>query len=448
MPQQAKIYRALIASPGDCTHERILIPKIISEWNASHSSDESAIIESVKWETHTYPSLDGRPQEIINSQIAEKCDFLIGTFWTKLGTPTGVAKSGTIEEIELFRSAKKPVLLYFSSVGVKPNELNIEQYQELALYKKELQIQGLYSEYESLEDLKEKLRNHIAATMISLLRGGKGKSVDSLPVDKISGSNEDTHTSSTTEAFKEQSETQPEEQLTELPYGGSVGFFAHRIAKAFPGERGIVWFDNAENATERLMLLLKQPLIFKPDSPEFGGQKSPVWWFRAGSSMMIENVTRLSATRILMDGEELNIKRIAISQSHHLYRCFVYVEVQAEEQTGLYKYSEVDIEDQRKALGYASEEYALFNGHMIKRTEYDDGAAVINSNIVEIHGAELRTRYLTNYNFIICAQEAAFNSHKFDAGSEDFMDEILTGKHSTEGFFNWMGAFSKEDYYR
>jgi hypothetical protein len=33
----------------------------------------------------------------------ESGDILMGVFWTRLGTPTGKAPSGTVEEIEHFR---------------------------------------------------------------------------------------------------------------------------------------------------------------------------------------------------------------------------------------------------------------------------------------------------------------------------------------------------------
>ncbi len=49
-----------------------------------------------------------RPQEVINSAIVDKCDLLVGIFWTRIGSPSGEADSGTIEEIELVAKAKKP----------------------------------------------------------------------------------------------------------------------------------------------------------------------------------------------------------------------------------------------------------------------------------------------------------------------------------------------------
>ena len=50
----------------------------------------------------------------VEAKLVDHCDILLGMFWTKLGTSTGVAESGTVEEIDQFVAAKKPALLYFS----------------------------------------------------------------------------------------------------------------------------------------------------------------------------------------------------------------------------------------------------------------------------------------------------------------------------------------------
>ena len=50
----------------------------------------------------------------LNDQLVDRCDILVGMFWTKLGTSTGVAASGTVEEIDRFVAAGKPAMLYFS----------------------------------------------------------------------------------------------------------------------------------------------------------------------------------------------------------------------------------------------------------------------------------------------------------------------------------------------
>lgn len=170
MAQTGTIFRALVASPSDCTHERKIIPEVIAAWNAVHSLNSAAIIEPVLWETHSRPGMGSRPQELINQQLVAYCDLVIGAFWTRLGTPTGVAESGTAEEIEHFREAGKPVLLYFSSAPVVPESLDGDQYKALTQYKERLGQQGLYFKYETLAEFRELLQRHLAGQMIELLK--------------------------------------------------------------------------------------------------------------------------------------------------------------------------------------------------------------------------------------------------------------------------------------
>jgi hypothetical protein len=82
--------------------------------NAQHADAEGVVLLPVKWETHALPTAGVRPQAAINEQLVDRCDMLVGMFWTRLGTSTGVAQSGTVEEIDRFVAAGKPALLYFS----------------------------------------------------------------------------------------------------------------------------------------------------------------------------------------------------------------------------------------------------------------------------------------------------------------------------------------------
>jgi hypothetical protein len=50
--------------------------------------------------------------------------LLVGIFWTRIGSPTGEADSGTLEEIERVGNAKKPIMLYFSKVPIEPDKID------------------------------------------------------------------------------------------------------------------------------------------------------------------------------------------------------------------------------------------------------------------------------------------------------------------------------------
>ena len=171
MPRQATVYRILIASPSDVVQERKAIPEVIHHWNAVNSLRREVILEPVLWETHATPEMGDRPQAIINKQLVSNCDILIGTFWTRIGTHTINAESGTVEEIAEFIKAKKPVLLYISSVPVVPESINTEQYTELLKFVEQYKKEGLISNYESIAELREKLQGHVTKTIDALESG-------------------------------------------------------------------------------------------------------------------------------------------------------------------------------------------------------------------------------------------------------------------------------------
>src|SRR6266852_3361076 len=122
MPFTSETYRVLIASPSDLAEERQAATEAVNDWNAQHAADESVILLPVKWETHAMPQSRVRPQEAIDVQLVRRCDILIGMFWTKIGTSTGVAVSGTVEGIDQFVAVGKPALLYFSNRPIDPNK--------------------------------------------------------------------------------------------------------------------------------------------------------------------------------------------------------------------------------------------------------------------------------------------------------------------------------------
>jgi hypothetical protein len=114
MSYGARVFRILTASPSDVEDERELAVRTIQEWNDLHSADRRGVLLPLRWETHSAPRYGERPQEVINRQVVDHADLLIGVFWTRVGTPTGIAESGTLEEIERVAAEGKLVMLYFS----------------------------------------------------------------------------------------------------------------------------------------------------------------------------------------------------------------------------------------------------------------------------------------------------------------------------------------------
>src|SRR5258708_4201917 len=131
----AQVLKIMIASPGDVAAERNVIRDVVHDWNATHSEERAQVLLPIGWETHSAPEMGDRPQEIINRQLLRGCDLLIAVFWTRIGSPTGKADSGTVEEIEEHIAAGKPAMVYFSGAPVHLESVQAEQYAALKQFR-------------------------------------------------------------------------------------------------------------------------------------------------------------------------------------------------------------------------------------------------------------------------------------------------------------------------
>lgn len=161
MSYDAKVFNVMIASPSDVASERSIIRDVIYEWNAVHSQLRNIVLLPLGWESHASPEMGDSAQSIINHQVLDKCDMLVGVFWTRLGTPTNDFPSGTVEEIEKQVEAGKPVMLYFSSQPVVMDTVDLNQFSELKKFKESCKKRGLFESYDSHSDFKEKFYRHL-----------------------------------------------------------------------------------------------------------------------------------------------------------------------------------------------------------------------------------------------------------------------------------------------
>lgn len=151
----------MIASPGDVSEERDVIRSALHDWNDINSVNSRIMLAPVGWDSHSSPELGARPQELINNRVLKNCDLLVGVFWTRLGSPTGKAQSGTVEEIQEHLSAGKPAMIYFSSKPAAPDSIDMEQYAQLKTFKEWCKSQGLIEEFENVEQFRTKLAKQL-----------------------------------------------------------------------------------------------------------------------------------------------------------------------------------------------------------------------------------------------------------------------------------------------
>ena len=177
MPVDTKLYRVIIASPRDVSDERKIIREEIAKWNSIHTLQMKMILMAVGWETDATPDLQERGQAVINRQLVDTCDLLIGVFWTRLGTLTLQAESGTVEEIERAHNEGKRCIVYFSDQAVSPSATDQKQYKRLQKYKDELNKTGLTDTYKTLEEFREKVFRHITASVLEITKEDRERQV-------------------------------------------------------------------------------------------------------------------------------------------------------------------------------------------------------------------------------------------------------------------------------
>jgi len=161
MSYNATVFTVMIASPGDVSAERAIVREVLAEWNAIHSANRKIVLLPAGWESHSSPEMGNSAQSIINEQVLDKCDLLVGVFWTRIGTPTTDFASGTVEEIERHIKAGKPTMLYFSSQPARLDSIDKAQYDELIKFRESCQSRGLYENYDNSDEFKDKLNRQL-----------------------------------------------------------------------------------------------------------------------------------------------------------------------------------------------------------------------------------------------------------------------------------------------
>ncbi|KJS08223.1 MAG: hypothetical protein VR73_06190 [Gammaproteobacteria bacterium BRH_c0] len=161
MAYRALVIPVMIASPGDVAEERNIAREVIHDWNDINSQRSKVMLAALGWDSHSSPELGARPQQLINERVLKDCDLLIGIFWTRLGTPTGNAQSGTVEEIEEHVVSGKPAMIYFSSKPVSLESVEIEQYRQVKAIRESWQNRGLIETFDDAYEFRQKLAKQL-----------------------------------------------------------------------------------------------------------------------------------------------------------------------------------------------------------------------------------------------------------------------------------------------
>ncbi|MGC2652490.1 MAG: hypothetical protein WA317_02540 [Mycobacterium sp.] len=165
MVYPANVVHVFIASPSDVALERQALREAIWEFNDEHTTDTGVVLLPRLWEKNGTPHIGAPPQAILDDQIVDSSDIVIGIFWTRIGQLLDDGKHATVHELERFVNAGKPALLYFSNTPVAPDSLDPKQYRAVQEFKKEIGKRSLYREYSGVAELVNHARRDLLVTV-------------------------------------------------------------------------------------------------------------------------------------------------------------------------------------------------------------------------------------------------------------------------------------------
>lgn len=136
----------MIGCPGDILEEVAIAKAVINRWTNVHAEQNGVVLLTISWISNSYPEHGAHPQKILNNQLVDKSDMLIGIFGAKIGSPTDTSQSGTIEEIEEHIKDGKPVMLFFRQKN-DMSQISSEEFAKLESFKSSIKNRCLYKEY-------------------------------------------------------------------------------------------------------------------------------------------------------------------------------------------------------------------------------------------------------------------------------------------------------------
>jgi hypothetical protein len=164
-----KKYAVLISCPTDIKDEISIINEVVNRWNEINSKRLDCTVTVAHWSVDSYPESGERAQQLVNRQIVTEADVIVGIFWSHFGTPTGLARSGTEEELRLGLELEKNIMLYFSEIPIPNHLINEDELIKINLFKEEYKSIGIYWIFNSLENFKSVFTRHFDLVMEQII---------------------------------------------------------------------------------------------------------------------------------------------------------------------------------------------------------------------------------------------------------------------------------------
>lgn len=167
--ENRRIFKCFVSSPSDCKEERERCLHVIDMLDSGFAKHFGVGMETFMWEYDVLPDIGRHAQDIIDEYIDKSSyDVFIGVMKNRFGQPTKKAGSGTEHEFNDAVKRKKTdanclprIIFFFGSENVDPNNFDFEQFQKVKAFKSSVSSEGLYVEYDGIDDFSDQLKKKL-----------------------------------------------------------------------------------------------------------------------------------------------------------------------------------------------------------------------------------------------------------------------------------------------
>lgn len=149
MPRDLSALRIFVAGPGDVDDERRQLEDVVEELNKTWADTLHVRLDLLTWRDHAVPGVGRDAQDVVNRSMPQDYDIFIGIMWSRFGSPTQRAGSGTEEEFNraLIRARTAPgsvhLMMYFKDDPVPMSAIDPEQVARIVAFRKHLEEEGV-----------------------------------------------------------------------------------------------------------------------------------------------------------------------------------------------------------------------------------------------------------------------------------------------------------------
>ncbi len=169
MNKKSKIIKVTLCGPSDVGKEVVIAREVIDSWNLRNWETTGWGLKVQHWNTDSAPTMGERGQAAINHKLIDDSDIVVAILWTRLGTPTGLAGSGTEEEITRAIAREIRVMPYFSDLEAPGNPTDDTQFKRLGEFRAKVTKMGLPFTFKSRRKFREMFEHHLDIAVREIL---------------------------------------------------------------------------------------------------------------------------------------------------------------------------------------------------------------------------------------------------------------------------------------